>query len=27
MHHFKEIPIVRPGEYWRRTTDASQAKA
>jgi putative PIN family toxin of toxin-antitoxin system len=21
MQHIKEIPIIRPGEYWRRTTD------
>ncbi len=20
VHHIKEIPIIRPGEYWRRTT-------
>jgi hypothetical protein len=23
MQRINEIPIIRPGEYWRRTTDIS----
>ena len=26
MQHFMEIPIIRPGEYWRRTTDVRESK-
>ena len=26
MQQFNEIPIIRPGEYWRRTRDVSQGK-